>query len=201
MWFSWRCFVHRRHAPSSPSSHRAQACAHDRYHFGDPGTGRIAVGLYAAHLSLFLRWFERSQLLVLRCEDEEADKEHGRRTQLAKVFAHVGLDEPSEAEWSKILETHDGANFNEFHWKRPSMRPDTDKALREFYAPHNARSPFSSRSRGPATARARSAVVTRRPTTRDFPFLFLKAPAGFLTRHYTTARGASFLFLLVPRAL
>ena len=47
-----------------------QACAHDRRHFGLPGTGRLAIGLYAAHLALFLRWYPREQLLALRCEDE-----------------------------------------------------------------------------------------------------------------------------------
>jgi len=32
-----------------------QACAYDRYHFGRPGTGRIAIGLYWAFLH---RWLQ-----------------------------------------------------------------------------------------------------------------------------------------------
>jgi len=32
-----------------------QACAYDRYHFGRPGTGRIAIGVYWAFLH---RWLQ-----------------------------------------------------------------------------------------------------------------------------------------------
>ena len=79
-----------------------QACAHDRRHFGLPGTGRLAIGLYAAHLALFLRWYPREQLLALRCEDEGKD-DAARRAHVGRVFAHLGLEPPSEAGWAAIL--------------------------------------------------------------------------------------------------
>ena len=41
-----------------------QACAYDRYHFGRPGTGRIAIGVYWAFLH---RWLQVWRVCVRAC--------------------------------------------------------------------------------------------------------------------------------------
>ncbi|KAJ1458582.1 P-loop containing nucleoside triphosphate hydrolase protein [Pelagophyceae sp. CCMP2097] len=92
----------------------------------------LARGLYAAQLAPWLRAFEASQFLYVRCEDMAT--EEGARREIGRVFDHVGLRAPPAAGVGEHP-VDDVRHFN----KRPHAAVDeTLRAeLRAFFAPFN----------------------------------------------------------------
>lgn len=116
-------------------------CAADRSAFALPGSGRLAVGVYVAHLS---RWvgdgpWDPQSLLVLRRED--LSKHDSRVTALLRVLRHLGLDIPStnaglgeealRRAWDVMVKELPPQNV----WKRDraAMLVETRQVLSEFY--------------------------------------------------------------------
>jgi hypothetical protein len=121
-------FKHRH--PNGYPMPAMQACAFDRYHFGRPGTGRIAIGLYSTFLHRWFQIFPRDQFLVLRLEDFNADP----ATHLRDLVAWLGLPEPTPQNWAALLVDR---TFNEHRVHRSDILQDTKKLLETFYEPFN----------------------------------------------------------------
>jgi N-acetylgalactosamine 4-sulfate 6-O-sulfotransferase len=97
---------------------------------------QLIKGLYAEFLWDWAPRFPREQLLMLRLEDYSADM----RRHLSAVFAFVGLREPTEAEWTAILEApraNTRADRGLLEAERDMMLPETREALTAFYTPFN----------------------------------------------------------------
>ena len=108
----------------------SQACAHDRHAFAVAGWGRLSIGLYSLFLAKWLEHFPPSQFLVLRLEDYEADP----KSYLRKVVAFLDLEEPGESAWAAMLNKR---RANAYGAYREPILPETEAALRAFYAPYN----------------------------------------------------------------
>jgi len=84
--------------------------------------------------------YPRSQLLVVRLEDFNSPMAGGPtagpRAHLQGIFRWLGLDQPSEQEWSDILVDR---TFNEHRQPRDPILSETERTLQQFYAPFNAR--------------------------------------------------------------
>jgi hypothetical protein len=113
-------------------------CAADLSAFALPGSGRLGVGLYVAHLN---RWvgdgpFSRDSLLVLRRESMRELK--SRETSLLRVLSHLDLSQPtstSSKEFRRAWEVMTRELPPQNVWKRDRdpMLKDSKTQLRKFY--------------------------------------------------------------------
>jgi hypothetical protein len=90
---------------------------------------QLMRGMYSIWLHIWFSIFPRESFLVLKAEDYFINP----RETLVKVFAHLGLAEPSEKEWSHILDIADirtAATGKE-------MLPEALALATEFYMPFN----------------------------------------------------------------
>ena len=123
-------------AAAAPAAHKAawfrasQICAHNRHKFAVAGWGRLAIGMYAEFFEKWLEHFPPSQFLVVRLEDYDKDP----RAYMEKIFAFLGLSDPSFSDWSAVLNKH---RANEYHAHREPILQETEELMRAFYKPHN----------------------------------------------------------------
>ncbi|GFH06296.1 sulfotransferase, partial [Haematococcus lacustris] len=97
-------------------------------------TAETGKGLFVRNdVLLALAWtsqFPRSQILFLRNEDYQAEPRH----HLAAVHRFLGLREPTDEEWVRILGVE---RTNAQSSRYPRMLPETRALLMAFYQPFN----------------------------------------------------------------
>lgn len=99
---------------------------HTKYHGGQV---RLAMGCYAPFVAEYLAQFDR-QLVVLTLEEYKADP----RAALGRVFEHLGVSDPDDQAWTKILGKKKVTNQQGEHYKSLRMLNGTREALTRFYA-------------------------------------------------------------------
>lgn len=90
LFYRWLLFLLSMHYGSEDDA--VLACAHDRLHFGEPGSGRIGIGLYHAFINRWLQKYPREQFHISRLEDFNANP----KAYLNDVFQFLGLDGASK---------------------------------------------------------------------------------------------------------
>eukprot|EP00899_Mesostigma_viride_P010139 jgi/Mesvir1/19126/Mv12867-RA.1 len=111
----------------------AAACAHQNYF----NAQQLIKGMFSVYLPAWWEVFPREQLLVLRMEHYSKNT----KAELVRVMDFLGMREPSEAEWGKILEmktknTRETNNKGGTGASGP-MLPETREMLERFYRPFN----------------------------------------------------------------
>ncbi|GLI66279.1 hypothetical protein VaNZ11_010037 [Volvox africanus] len=93
---------------------------------------QLVKGMYSEFITDWLAHWPRDQLLFLRNEDYSAKT----REHIEAVFKFLGVRQPSEAEWMKVvgMETRN-RNSNKY----TAMLPETRAMLEGFYQPFNER--------------------------------------------------------------
>ncbi|KAL6763399.1 P-loop containing nucleoside triphosphate hydrolase protein [Haematococcus lacustris] len=91
---------------------------------------QLVKGLYAEFVQAWTSQFPRSQILFLRNEDYQAEP----RQHLAAVHHFLGLREPTDEEWVRILGVE---RTNAQSSRYPRMLPETRALLMAFYQPFN----------------------------------------------------------------
>jgi len=94
---------------------------------GHRRTSYLARGIYVDQLQHWHKYFDRTQMLILKSEDfySRTSETFGR------TLAFLGLPE-----WQPDLSSTKGRNSGSY--KEP-MKPETRRWLKEFFAPHNNR--------------------------------------------------------------
>ncbi|GIL90839.1 hypothetical protein Vretimale_16779 [Volvox reticuliferus] len=93
---------------------------------------QLVKGMYSEFITDWLINWPRDQLLFLRNEDYSAKP----REHMEAVFTFLGVRQPSEAEWTKVLKM-ETRNKNSNKYKQ--MLPETRTMLEDFYRPFNER--------------------------------------------------------------
>lgn len=92
---------------------------------------QLIKSMYSEFMGDWLGAYPREDVLVLRLEDYRDPKQ--RRSQLALVFRHLLLSEPTEEQWREML----AKPVAREHKGTTQIHPDAKRLLRSFYEPFN----------------------------------------------------------------
>eukprot|EP00040_Diaphanoeca_grandis_P006951 m.39188 g.39188 ORF g.39188 m.39188 type:complete len:507 (+) comp18117_c0_seq1:125-1645(+) len=109
------------------------SCSHSMKTFRHYHAGRVrfAMGCYGGFVQEWLAQFQPSQLLVTSLEEYKLYPQDVVRS----VFQHLGVHEPTTAEWTAIMGKKKVVNQQSEHYQTLTMLNSTRQLLNEAYTP------------------------------------------------------------------